>query len=144
VANQVTRGKGLLGYISVPAIGRILIAGTAVDASAAELNKLASVTAGTVAASKAVVVDADKRVDELVIGTLKLGAAGGTAVTATAAELNILDGVSKTAAEINATTANPQQAHIDDLAGGAALADVIAKVNALLAALEAAAVLAAV
>lgn len=63
-------------------------------ATTAEINKLAGVTGGTVAASKALVVDANKRLDTLVIadGGLKLGTAGGTAVTATAAELNKLDG----------------------------------------------------
>lgn len=65
-------------------------------------DDLNGVTAGTVTASKAVVVDANKRVDTLVIGTLALGAGAGTAVTSTAAELNILDGVTATAAEINA------------------------------------------
>lgn len=62
--------------------------------SAAELGVLDGVTAGTVTASRAVVVDANKRIDTLVIADsgLKLGAAGGTAVTSTAAELNLLDG----------------------------------------------------
>ncbi|MBU6231821.1 hypothetical protein KGP36_04070 [Patescibacteria group bacterium] len=68
-------------------------AGTAVTATAAELNVLHSVVAGTVAVSSALVVDANKRLDTLVLGTLNLGAAGGTAVTATAPEINVLHGV---------------------------------------------------
>lgn len=48
------------------------------------------VTAGTVSASKGVVVGADKEIDTLAIadGGLKLGSGAGTAVLATAAELN--------------------------------------------------------
>jgi hypothetical protein len=67
---------------------------TDLTASAAELNVLDGVVAGTVSASKAVVVDSNKRIDTLVIadGGLKLGAAGGTAVSAVAAELNTVDG----------------------------------------------------
>ena len=58
--------------------------------STAELNTLTGVTAGTTAASKALVVGADKNLDTLAIadGGLKLGAGAGTAVTATAAEIN--------------------------------------------------------
>ena len=64
--------------------------GTTVSATAAELNTLASVAAGTTSASKAVVVGANKNLDTLVIadGGLKLGSGSGTAVTATATELN--------------------------------------------------------
>jgi hypothetical protein len=71
--------------------------------SGAELAFVDGVTAGTVTASKAVVVDADKHIDTIVIadGGLKLGATTGTAVTATAAELNILDGATVTTAEVN-------------------------------------------
>lgn len=68
-------------------------AGTAITSTAAELNNLASVAAGTVTASKALVVGADKNVDTLAIadGGLKLGSGAGTAVSATAAEINALD-----------------------------------------------------
>ena len=62
--------------------------GTAVTATAAELNVTAGVTAGEAAVGKAVVLTTGKAVDTLDIGTLKLG---GTAVTADAAELNLLD-----------------------------------------------------
>ena len=80
-------------------------AGTAVTATAAELNVLDAVTAGTVAASKAVVVGSDKNLDTLTIADsgLKLGAGAGTAVTATAAELNVLGAV--TAGTVTASKA---------------------------------------
>lgn len=61
--------------------------------SKTEIDRLASVTAGTTSASKALVVGANKELDTLVIadGGLKLGSGAGTAVTATAAELNAVD-----------------------------------------------------
>lgn len=61
-------------------------------ASAAELNRLGGVTAGTAAASKAVVLGANKNLDTLSIadGGLKLGSGAGTAVTKTAAQINLL------------------------------------------------------
>ena len=82
------------------------IGGTAVTATAAELNAIAGnglsaaelavldgVTAGTVTAGKAVVTTTNKHIDALVIsdGGLALGADAGTAITATAAELNYND-----------------------------------------------------
>jgi hypothetical protein len=68
-------------------------AGTAVSATAAELNLIDGSVAGTAVASKALVLGADKNVDTLAIadGGLKLGAGAGTAVSATAAELNYND-----------------------------------------------------
>jgi len=48
------------------------------------------ITPGTVLASKAVVVGANKNVDVLAIADLKLGAGAGTSVTKTAAEINLL------------------------------------------------------
>lgn len=82
------------GEIDVESGGALKINGTALTGTAAELNKLAGVTAGTVTASKAVVVGANKNLDTLVIadGGLYLGAGAGTSVTSTAAELNKLDG----------------------------------------------------
>lgn len=78
-------------------------AGTAITATAAELNKMdgvtatytelnyvAGVTAGTAAASKAVVLSAASKIDTLDITALKVN---GTAVTATGTELNYLSGV---------------------------------------------------
>jgi len=66
---------------------------TQVTATAAELNTLDLTTgAGTLEASKAIVVNADKHVDEINTASLKLGATGATvAVGSTAAELNLLD-----------------------------------------------------
>ncbi len=65
-------------------------AGTAMSASAAELNLADGSVAGTAVASKLLCLGADKNVDVLAIadGGLKLGAGAGTAVNATAAELN--------------------------------------------------------
>lgn len=60
-------------------------AGTAMAATAAELNFNAGVTAGTSAASKTVVLSATSKINALDITTLTLN---GTAITATAAEIN--------------------------------------------------------
>jgi len=82
----------------------LIVDGTTI--SPTEIAYLDGVTAGTVSASKAVVVDADKHIDTIVIadGGLKLGATTGTAVTSTAAELNFLDGsVAGTAVASKAT-----------------------------------------
>ncbi len=60
---------------------------------ASEIAPIDDVTAGTVTASKAVIVGTNKNIDTIVIadGGLKLGTGAGTAVTATAAELNYVD-----------------------------------------------------
>ena len=68
-----------------------------VTATAAQLN-FNVVTAGTSAASKAVVLGSDSKISALDITSLKIG---GTSVTSTAAELNILDNCTATAAELN-------------------------------------------
>ena len=80
-------------------------AGTAVTATAAELNLLDTSVAGTAVASKALVLGANKNIDTIVIadGGLYLGAGAGTAVTATAAEINVLDAV--TAGAVTASKA---------------------------------------
>lgn len=64
---------------------------TGISATSAELNAVAAVVAGTVSASKAIVVGANKNIDTLAIadGGLKLGSGAGTAVGATAAEINL-------------------------------------------------------
>lgn len=59
--------------------------------TAAEINKLAGVTAGTAKASSAAVLGTNKELDEFHTAALYLGAAAGTQVTASAAELNLLD-----------------------------------------------------
>lgn len=85
-----TQGPFQVSTTTLNVTGTLQKSGTTISATADELNKLASVAAGTVSASKAVVVGANKNVDTLVIadGGLKLGSGAGTAVTATAAELN--------------------------------------------------------
>ncbi len=96
-------------------------AGTAVTATAAELNLIDGSIAGTAVASKALSLGADKNVDVLAIadGGLKLGAGAGTAVTSTAAELNLLDGVTATMAEIN--IACDQSLGVQAISGAAAI-----------------------
>ena len=60
--------------------------------SVAELAALDGVTAGTVTASKALIVDSAKHLNEVNVTTLSIGASGAAvAVTATAAEINTLD-----------------------------------------------------
>lgn len=78
------------GEIDVESGASLKIAGTAMTASADELNLNDGSVAGTAVASKALVLGTNKNVDTLAIadGGLKLGAGAGTAVTATADELN--------------------------------------------------------
>lgn len=94
-------GDGTVEVDALTVTNTLTVSGTAINAT--EIAFLDGVTAGTVTASKAVVVDANKRIDTIVIadGGLKLGVGAGTAVTSTAAELNILDGVTSTTAELN-------------------------------------------
>jgi len=64
----------------------------AVTTTAGEINVLDAVTAGTAAASKAVVLDSNAAVDAVKTAALHIGASGSeTAVTATGAELNYND-----------------------------------------------------
>jgi len=127
--NGGTVDGAIIGGSSAAAITGTAITGTSfvigsADISEAELETIDGVTAGTVAASKAVVVDSNKDAasfrnitltgeldagsldvsgDADIDGTLETDALSinGTAVTSTAAELNILDGVTSTAAELN-------------------------------------------
>ena len=120
----------VIGASSAAAITGTAITGTSfvigsADINEAELETIDGVTAGTVSASKAIVVDGNKdftgarnitltgELDAATLdvsgnadidGTLETDALSinGTTVTSTAAELNILDGVTATAAEINA------------------------------------------
>jgi hypothetical protein len=87
-------------------------------------NAVTGVVAGTVTASKAVVVDANKRVDTLVIGTLKLGVGAGTAITATAAEINKLAGLTTTADQIAAAPLHIITVPVANLSADADVADV--------------------
>ena len=127
--NGGTIDGAIIGGSSAAAITGTTITGTSfvigsADISEAELETIDGITAGTVAASKAIVVDSNKDFtgarnitltgeldagsldvsgDVDVDGTLETDALSinGTAVTSTAAELNILDGVTSTAAELN-------------------------------------------
>ena len=127
--NGGTVDGAIIGGSSAAAITGTTITGTSfvigsADINEAELETIDGVTAGTVAASKAIVVDSNKDFtgarnitltgeldagsldvsgDVDVDGTLETDALSinGTAVTSTAAELNILDGVTSTAAELN-------------------------------------------
>ena len=64
----------------------------AVTTTAGEINVLDAVTAGTAAASKAVVLDSNAAVNAVKTAALHIGASGSeTAVTATGAELNYND-----------------------------------------------------
>jgi len=89
-----------VGDVTIPE-GDLILGSAAVTSTAAELNLLDGSTAGTVVASKAVVVDANKDISSfrnitatgdvtIPEGDLILGS---TAVTATANEINVLDGV---------------------------------------------------
>lgn len=93
------------------------IGGVDMTATAGQLNQLAGVTPGTTTASKALVVDANKRLDELVLGTLKLGAGAGTAVTATAAEINVLAASGVSQVELQALDRSQKCTFFDDFLG---------------------------
>ena len=105
------------------ATGGLYQSGTAVTASAAELNLIDTSVAGTAVASKALVLGANKNVDVLAVADLKLGAAAGTSVTSTAVELNILDGATLTTAQLNAAPVNILSFQIEDLSADADIAD---------------------
>ena len=82
----------------------------AVTTTAGELNVLDAVTAGTAAASKAVVLDSNAAVNAVKTAALHIGASGSeTAVTATGAELNYNDiatlGTVETSKVVTATAA---------------------------------------
>ena len=128
-SGTITSGFGTIdtGSSAITTTGAItggsFVIGSA-DINENDLESIDGITAGTVAASKAAVVDANKDItgfrnvtltgeldagsldisgDADIDGTLETDALSinGTAVTSTAAELNILDGVTSTAAELN-------------------------------------------
>lgn len=74
-ANISIEEKKVFGAI-LDALDAGVILGAGITATAAELNTNAGVTAGTVTASKTVVVGATKNVDTLNIALLSVGAAG--------------------------------------------------------------------
>ena len=102
---------------------------------------LDGITAGTVAAGKAIVAGTNKNVDVLAIADLKLGAGAGTSVTKTAAEINALPIVEQVAiadiAEADgvvAVGANPTKAEYDVVvalanANKAKINDILAKLR---------------
>lgn len=75
---------------------------SSITATAAEINVLAGVTAGTMGAGKALVPTTGGLIDALDITALKIG---GTAVGATAAEINKAADVSAFVLELTATAA---------------------------------------
>ncbi|MBI3979653.1 MAG: hypothetical protein HY331_15845 [Chloroflexi bacterium] len=86
-------GAGGTAYLdALDVVTTLRKAGTAITPTAAELNVLAAVVAGTSSASKAAVLGANKNLDILAlpVSGLKVGAGAGTAVDRTAAELNAL------------------------------------------------------
>ena len=87
-----------------------------VTADSDELNVLDGVTAGTAAASKGVVLDSEKHIDEVNTTKLSLGASGAAVeVTATAAELNtVADVTPGTAAASKAVVLNSAK-HVDEV-----------------------------
>lgn len=84
---------------SMMKIASLTLGGTAVSSTAAEINKLAGVTGGTVTASKALVVGASKDLDALNVAAFTLDTGTKTATaTAGAATLNKKSGKITTAA----------------------------------------------
>ena len=102
------------GEVDVKSGGAFKMAGTSIAASAQELNRLQDVTPGTAAANKAVVLDGDKKIDEMDPTALKIN---GGAVSATAEELNKLSGAGAnvTASNLDALTGGSD---VDKAAGG--------------------------
>lgn len=93
------------GDLDIESGGSLKIAGTQVTATAAQLNASAGVTAGTVTASKAVVVDANKDIASFrnvtLAGKLNLGLNGGAASAS-----GVLMGVGTTAGPAVSATAD--------------------------------------
>lgn len=84
-------GQATTVHLPDPGAAASYVAQSTAALTLAEVDVLDAVTPGTAAASKAVVLDANKHLDEVNTASLKLGATGATvAVTATAAQLNAL------------------------------------------------------
>lgn len=81
-------------------------AGTAVTATAAELNYTDVTTVGVAQANKAAILGTNKELDQVHTAALYLGAAAGTLVTATAANLNAIPTATGTGTEIDEMTKN--------------------------------------
>lgn len=84
-------GQATTVHLPDPGAAASYVAQSTAALTLAEVDVLDAVTPGTAAASKAVVLDANKHLDEVNTASLKLGASGATvAVTATATQLNAL------------------------------------------------------
>lgn len=92
------------------------LSGTAVTATAAELNEIHSVTPGTVAANSVICVDSHKHFDVCNITTLAIGTSGSeTTVTSTAAELNTNHGVTAGTTAASSTLVVDASKNLDTL-----------------------------
>jgi len=119
--NGVTAGTALASHAAVLGANKNLDefhtaalylgagAGTAVTATAAQLNRTAVTTPGTAEASKAAILGANKNLDEFHTAALYLGAGAGTLVGSTAAQIDaavagtpLVYRTTVTAAQINA------------------------------------------
>lgn len=95
--------------------GELWIDDVAVTPSAAEMNVLDGVTAGTAAASKVAVLGANKNLDEFHTAALYLGASAGTQVTATATEINKLASVTAGTAAASKAAVLGADKNLDEL-----------------------------
>jgi hypothetical protein len=93
---EITGGSAL----NIAAVGGLLLGGTSVSASADELNLLDGVTAGSITASLAVVVDASKDLDAATGSRINNLSIDGSLIVGTSDELTI------SGASITATTLN--------------------------------------
>jgi hypothetical protein len=107
------------GSIDIEAGGALKLGGTAIAATAAELNKLAGLTASTeelnILDGLTVSTEELNILDGLTVSTEELNILDG--VTASAEELNILDGVTASAEELNildGVTASAEELNILD------------------------------
>jgi hypothetical protein len=86
------------------------------------------ITPGTVAASKAIIVDAEKAIDSITITDLKIGASGsGVSLIASSAELNTLVGIGTTSIRVlsHTVTAGEQSAGTVSIAASLTVAGFI-------------------
>jgi hypothetical protein len=107
-------------------------AGTAISATAAQLNYLSGVVAGTFAPSKAVVLGSDGKINQLDITSLKVG---GTTVNATGVQLNYLSSVTAGTSSANKAVVSGADSKIDTIdvtslkLGGSAVTATTTQVN---------------
>ena len=119
IANTYDLGSSDRPWKDVHLSGATLVIG-GTELASSELTVLDNVTAGTVSASKAVIVDSNKDITGFRNVNATSYSIGGTVISSTAAELNILDGVTSTAAELNildGVTATTSELNLLDLSG---------------------------